>query len=247
MRKNSTLCLSSFIPDNKPVPPTRLLLIFLSEPLPGKVMSKLAETVGDENAARIYQALVHVLLRQLNGLTDCRLRFCFAPEDAAEAIRFWLLPRIIDDESLQLDPSEIDFAYQGQGDFGERLERAFAAGFDQGYRKIGAIGTECIEVSSRWLHAAFAQLNDKHDAAVGPTPDGRNHLLALQRPAPELFRDFPSASPETFAATLQRAKDSELRVFQLPPLTRIETEGDYKKALLGPLGPALRRAVKELG
>jgi rSAM/selenodomain-associated transferase 1 len=228
------------------MPPPRLLLVFVAEPLPGRVLPRLAASTGEENAARIYQAMVHVLLRQLNGLTDCRLRFCFAPADADEAVRFWLLPRIIDDPALALDPGEIDFAPQGDGDQGERLQRAFDQGFAEGFEKIAVIGTDCIEVSSRWVHAAFAQLGERHDAAMGPCPGGSHHLIALQRPTPSLFREIPWSSPEAFATTLQRAADSAVRTYQLPPLTEIATEGDYKKALLGPLGPALRRAVKEL-
>jgi rSAM/selenodomain-associated transferase 1 len=202
--------------------------------------------MGPENAARVYQALVHVLIRQLNGLEDCQLRFCYAPDDADEAIRFWILPHLLDHPELRFDPAHIDFQPQGDGDLGDRLSRSFENGFAEGFAKIAVIGSDCIDISSRWVHAAFAQLNTKHQAAVGPTPDGGYHLLALQTPQPELFRDIPWSTPETLPTTLDRARENGLSIYQLPPLTDIDTEGDYKKALLGPLGPALRKAVKEL-
>lgn len=226
--------------------PSRLLLLFLKEPLPGQVKTRIGATMGPENAARVYQALVHVLIRQLNGLEDCQLRFCYAPDDADEAIRFWILPHLLDHPELRFDPAHIDFQPQGDGDLGDRLSRSFENGFAEGFAKIAVIGSDCIDISSRWVHAAFAQLNTKHQAAVGPTPDGGYHLLALQTPQPELFRDIPWSTPETLPTTLDRARENGLSIYQLPPLTDIDTEGDYKKALLGPLGPALRKAVKEL-
>ncbi|MBT8043419.1 MAG: hypothetical protein KJO79_00590, partial [Verrucomicrobiae bacterium] len=72
----------------------RLLLVFLKEPLDGRVKKRLAADVGDREAALRYKALVEVLLRQLAGLENCRIRFCFSPDDAEESVRFWLLPEM---------------------------------------------------------------------------------------------------------------------------------------------------------
>ena len=221
-------------------------MVFLKEPLPGKVKTRIGATMGQENAARVYQALVHVLLRQLNGLENCHLRFCYAPDDADEAVRFWILSHIIDHPALVFDETKIDFQPQGEGDLGDRLARAFAQGFDEGYEKIAVIGTDCIDVSSRWVHAAFTQLNEKHSIIVGPTPDGGYHLLAMDQHYSKLFQDIPWSTEETLSTTLTRAEEQNLAVYQLPPLTDIDTEDDYKEALLGPLGPALRKAVKDL-
>ena len=41
------------------MPPARLLLVFVEEPRPGRVMPRLAESVGEQNAARIYHAARH--------------------------------------------------------------------------------------------------------------------------------------------------------------------------------------------
>ena len=62
----------------------RLLLVFLKEPIPGKVKTRLAKDVGEDTAALYYKAIVEVLLKQLRGLENCRIRFCFTPDDAEE-------------------------------------------------------------------------------------------------------------------------------------------------------------------
>ena len=225
--------------------PSRLLLLFLKEPLPGQVKTRLASTVGADSAAAIYKAMVRVLLRQLSGLQDCHLRLCYAPDDAHDAIRFWLLPEIMDSPDIDLSPDQLDFQPQGEGDLGARLTRATAAGFDEGYEKVAVIGSDCIEISSRWIHAALVQLNDRHDTVIGPTPDGGYHLLATNRPQPVLFEDIPWSTSDTYSATLSRASEHHLAPYELPPLPDIDTEDDYQSALQGPLGRRLKKLVKE--
>ena len=114
-------------------------------------------------------------------------------------------------------------------------------------RKVAFIGSDCIEISSRWIQAAFAQLNDKHDAVIGPTPDGGYHLLAMQRYLPTLFEEIPWSTPATCQATTARAAEEGISLYRLPPLPDIDTEEDYRSALAGPLGTRLQKTVENLG
>ena len=224
----------------------RLLLLFLDEPTPGQVMRNIARSASPDAAARSYRAMVRVLLRQLSGLEDCHLRICYAPDEAHDSIRFWILPEIIDRPDIHLDPAKIDFVPQGPGPRATQLHRAFSAAFEQGYEKIAAIGCDCIELSSRWIHAAFSQLNDRYHAVLGPTPGNGCHLLALRRHHPSLFETIPWGQPDILPAILETAALADLPLYQLPPLLDIHTEADFNKALLGPLGPPLRKAMKAL-
>ena len=65
----------------------RLLILFLREPLPGQVKTRLGRSVGSERAAIIYRAMVRILLQQLSGLERCHLRIAYSPDDAEEAVR----------------------------------------------------------------------------------------------------------------------------------------------------------------
>lgn len=202
--------------------------------------------MGAEPAVLVYRAMVRLLLQQLSGLADCHLRFCYAPDDAQDAIRFWILPEIMDAPKIHLDPSQIEFHAQGDGDLGTRLAKATSRGFADGYEKVAVIGSDCIELSSRWVHAAFAQLNDKHDAVIGPTPDGGYHLLATQRDLPALFDEIPWSSPNTYEVTLERARQHEISLYELPSLPDIDTKQDYQAALAGPLGRRLEKVIEKL-
>ena len=225
----------------------RLLLVFLKEPLPGQVKTRLATEVGSDKAANIYRAMVRILLQQLGGLEDCRLRFCYAPDDAHEAIKFWILPEIMESKDILLDPDKIDFHAQGEGDLGQRLTGAMRSAFEEGFQKVAVIGSDCIEISSRWIHAAFAQLSHRHDAVIGPTPDGGYHLLATKRFLPALFEGIPWSSPATYEVTMERAAEHGIATYALPPLTDIDHLPDYEAALVGPLGRRLEKLVKRYG
>jgi len=238
----------------------RLLMVFLKEPIPGRVKTRLASDVGDENATRYYKALVEVLLRQLQGLNNCRIRFCYAPDDAGDAIRFWILPEMRaasgPSDELYLAPTshliddlsqEIDFHPQGEGDLGDRMTRAFTQGFDEGFQEVCVIGSDCPECGSRWINAAFSRLsaNKPRQVVIGPSQDGGYYLLALESPAPSLFEKIPWSDSKVLSATLSAASTEKLRVELLPELSDVDHLGDWERVLKTPLGAALKKALGE--
>lgn len=238
----------------------RLLLVFINEPVPGKVHTRLAVDAGEQEAARYYKATVEVMLRQLQGLENCRIRFCYAPDDAGEAIRFWILPcmsaTMAADDNLYLAPSshagdtlsqEVDFRPQGEGDFGAKLERAFAEGFTQGYKDIAVIGPNSPECGARWINAAFSRLDSQaaRDAVIGPTTSGSYYLLVLKSHASELFEDIPWKSENVLSATLSAARRGGLSLEHLPRLGEVVELSDWQNLLGSPLGAALKKALGE--
>lgn len=240
----------------------RLLLVFLKEPTPGQVKTRLAADVGADDAARYHKALVEVLLRQLQGLNNCRIRFCYTPDDAEDAIRFWLLPEMRatsgPSKNLYLAPSshatreltqEVDFRAQGHGDPGNRLERAFAQGFADGFSEIAVIGTDCPDCGARWINAAFARLASHpiNHAVVGPGMDGDYYLLALKSPAPQLFRHTPWSLGAALEASHPAAHSGQNHITTelLPELPGVSRLRDWQRAMDSPLGAALKKALGE--
>jgi glycosyltransferase A (GT-A) superfamily protein (DUF2064 family) len=238
----------------------RLLLVFLKEPIPGEVKTRLAADVGEDEAARYYKAMVEVLLKQLRGLQDCQIRFCYAPDDAEDAIRFWLLPEMGvtsgDCKGVYLTPihsnkqnghQKIDFRAQGGGHLGDRLNRAFEEGFADGYESIAVIGTDCPSCGARWINTAFARLESDacRDGIIGPSNDGGYYLLALKSPASFLFRDIPWSDSQVLEATLAAAEKNNLILAQLPPLADVDDLNGWHALLDSPLGASVRKALGE--
>ncbi len=231
--------------------PKRLLLIFLKEPIAGKVKTRLAATVGEDQAVLIYRALVKTLLEQLQWVSDCHYRFCFAPADAQEAMQFWLLPDLahrLEVGTSRLTPlapeaPSIDFAPQVEGDLGARLHAAVKQGFGEGFEQVTMIGADCPFVSARWLEAAF-MAGTLADVTVGPTPDGGYFMMQMQAYSPAPFTDIPWSTAQTLAVTLERLHAAGLSTQLLPSLSDIDHEEDWLAALDSPLGARLKKNLQ---
>jgi glycosyltransferase A (GT-A) superfamily protein (DUF2064 family) len=160
----------------------RLLTLKIQEPLPGRVLPLMAEAHGNEEAARRYRAIVVTTLRQLRGLVETRLRIVAEPDDAGEALRFWLLPRLADRWQMEAG------VFRNDGweiDFGGETE-AF---------RIEAWGEIlCPFLGARWVHAAMLGLERGEHEVIGPASGGGEYFRAraavagtlLERPLPAL-------------------------------------------------------------
>lgn len=189
----------------------RLLSLQILEPLPGLVPLEMAGEHGPEEAARRYRAIAVTTLRQLRGLADARIRLRVTPEDAHEAVRFWLLPRLADrwdaDAGVfRADGWEIDFG-----------------GSDDEFpvRAMGEI--LCPFLGARWVHAGLLGLGHTVPHVVGPGKEGGEYFRAHASHAPAEFpprilpelpiiqtsEHWAQALDSTLGAALKRAWEEE--------------------------------------
>ena len=205
---------------------TRLLILFVKNPIPGRVKTRIAKDAGNVEAAHIYNYLVSRVIAQLNDLetTGTNLHIHFDPPEAEEAVEHWLTPALANANILCAQ-----FIPQMKGDLGARLSGSFASAFEEGYDEVAVIGSDCIDISHEILETTWKKL-DKHDAVIGPTKDGGYYLLALKKHAPTLFHEIPWSTEKTYQATLDAATHEALSVATLPTLTDIDTLADWEKA-----------------
>src|SRR4051812_23773037 len=106
-----------------------VLLVFVKEPRPGAVKSRLAAAVGPERAAGGYRAIAEEEIRRTAPRGDEYDRvLVFAPPAARAGIAQWL-------------PGET-LLEQAEGSLGERMASAFADAFAGGARRAVLIGTD---------------------------------------------------------------------------------------------------------
>ena len=162
----------------------RLLTLKIQEPLPGNVLPEMAADHGPEEAARRYRAIVVTTLRQLRGLADARLRLAVEPEDAHEAVRFWLLPRLAE---KWLARDAIFYSEGWEIDFGGKSEPF----------PIQAHGEIlCPYLGARWVHAALLGVGRTTHRVIGPAVDGGEYFRAhaAENPAdlpPQILPELP--------------------------------------------------------
>jgi rSAM/selenodomain-associated transferase 1 len=211
-----------------------VLLVFVKDPRPGAVKTRLAARLGHERAAAVYRALAEEGIRRTAPRGDEYERvFVFDPPEARAAVEAWLPGSAL--------------APQAAGDLGARMSAAFHDAFARGARRVALIGTDVPWVSRDDVLDALLSL-DRDDVAIGPATDGGYYLLALGRPEPELFRDVPWSTAEVLARTLERAAARGLGVNVLRTRGDVDTVEDLRAAwprvrLL--LEPALAAAVGE--
>lgn len=204
-------------------PLSHVLLVFVKEPRPGMVKTRLATSLGAERAAAVYRCLADALVRQTAPAAGEYTRvFCFAPSDATAAMQAWL-------------PGESLLAQHGD-DLGARMANAFAEAFRRGARRVAIVGTDAPGVGRALVAEALRSLDD-HDVAIGPARDGGYYLLALHQPRPELFQGIAWSTSAVFTSTLERAAVLGLGVRILDVQADVDTIDDLRAEwpLLRPL------------
>lgn len=187
----------------------RLLIIFYRNPIPGKVKTRLAATVGDQKALEIYRALSQHTRTITEKLPAARIVYY---TEAIEQNDLW--PNGVFKKALQ----------KGAG-LGQRMENAFKEGFESGYTSICIIGTDCWELTTETILQAFEALNSA-DAVIGPARDGGYFLLGMNKLYPELFKDKQWSSGSVFSDTIYDFTSLGLKYVTLEELRDVDTEDD---------------------
>ena len=195
-----------------------VLLIFVKNPEPGRVKTRLAETVGEERALEIY----YELLRYTRSVAAS------AAERAGLNLQVWY-SRFIPDKDLWSE-HEAGFAQKKQrGDnLGERMRAAFEEAFSSGYEKVVIIGSDCGELGRDILTESYNKL-DRTDLVIGPSQDGGYYLLGMKKLHGSLFRDIDWSTEQVFEQTMDRAEELGLSMAELPMLNDVDTEEDWKQ------------------
>ncbi|MCH2084367.1 MAG: TIGR04282 family arsenosugar biosynthesis glycosyltransferase [Saprospiraceae bacterium] len=188
------------------------LIIFVKNPELGKVKTRLAETVGDEKALEIYKALLkHTkdVALQLNA--D---RMLYYSEDVPEEEDMW--PD--DDFQKYIQYGEV---------LGERMYYAFEDALAV-HDKAIIIGSDCASLTPEIVAEAFDAL-DRFNFVVGPATDGGYYLLGMKKLQIEMFQQMPWSTDQVLPETLARINALGKTVYQLPELSDIDYEEDWKK------------------
>ena len=210
---------------------TDALAVFVKEPRPGAVKTRLAAAIGPERAAALYRALAEAEIAATAPRADDYERlFFFAPAGAEAALRAWLGPSTL--------------IPQGEGTLGARMAVAFAEAFARGARRVALIGTDVPWLGRGTVLESLRQL-DAHDVVLGPAEDGGYFLIAMGRPLPALFEEIAWSTPTVLVDTLARAAALGLRVHRLASMPDVDTLDDVRRHWdrLGRILPAPLRAA----
>jgi len=184
------------------------LVIFVKEPRPGRVKTRLGAGIGMAAAAQWFRVQSSALIRRLSRDVRWRTVLAVAP-DLAVTSRAW--------------PEGSSRWPQGEGNLGDRMARALRR-FGPG--PVIIVGADIPGIESHHIADAVAALKT-HDAVFGPAPDGGYWLVGMRGGAvPEKFmRGVRWSSAHTLDDTLATLPVGA-RVARLEVLRDVDTGDD---------------------
>lgn len=168
----------------------RAIIIFVKNPVLGKVKTRLAKDLGPEKALAIYHQL---LMLTCNAVVQVDADKHLFYSDHVDLADIW--------------PNEHfrKYVQQPNNDLGERMYSAFEETFDKGYKKVLIIGSDCPDISAEVIEQAFAAL-ENHDVVIGPAKDGGYYLLGMNELEKEYFKGKEWSTSSVREDTISSAK-----------------------------------------
>jgi len=182
-----------------------LLIIFVRNPEPGKVKSRLAKSIGPERALSVYKKLLAKTRKTLLKL-DIQKRVSYS------------------DICIEDDIWENDIfqkVVQKGETLGERMYYAIEHAHHEFYQKICIIGSDIFELTAAIIEKAFKLLDD-NDIVIGPAKDGGYYLIGMKRPIREIFNDKEWGTNTVLVQTLKDIRKLGLEYALLPELNDID-------------------------
>jgi hypothetical protein len=175
------------------------------------VKTRLAAQIGARAAFETHEALLAGAVERLRDAPDYALELHV--EGEADALRKFGLPIVA----------------QAAGDLGAKMAAAIAA-FVDGRGRIGVVvGSDCPLLARSHVREAIASLRDGADVALVPAEDGGYVLIGMKAVAPIVFERIEWGTERVLAQTLERARETNLRVALQAPLWDVDDEAGYRR------------------
>ena len=191
----------------------KALIIFLKYPELGRCKTRLAASIGNTKALKVYEEL----LSHTNLITkDLKVdKFLFYDQSISKKLPW--------EDIYQT-------TYQKESDLGGRMQHAFEQLFTQGYQNIVIIGSDCYELRQDIIEQAFLDL-EEYKATIGPAKDGGYYLLGLKQIIPELFENMAWSTNKVYQSSIEILHSLRINYSVGPILSDIDTVDDLTDKL----------------
>ncbi len=191
-----------------------LLVIFVKDPVPGKVKTRMQPTLTPAQSCNLYRAMGLDIVSNISANSTFDIEIHFWPPDATSKIRNWLkVP-------YPLLP-------QSEGDLGKKMMSAFENAFKAGYKRCVIIGSDLPNINTQRILAAFEALQT-FDLVLGPTTDGGYYLIGSSKRLPQLFNNVAWSTETVYEQTMHNAEAQQISTHILPIETDIDSIDEVK-------------------
>ena len=197
------------------------LIIFTRYPEPGVTKTRMIPALGTKGAADLQREMTEHLIANVAAL---------------EARRFWTVEIRFDGGSQERMRSWLGPAFtytrQGEGNIGQRMQKALGDGFQNGSTAVVIIGSDIPEITRVIIEGAFEAL--KHNKLVlGPAGDGGYYLIGLHKAAEnlafaELFKSISWGTHQVLSQTIAAADRLGIDYALLDTLNDVDRPADLR-------------------
>lgn len=187
------------------------LIIFIKNPIPGQVKTRIANEAGDKKALEIYHQLLDHTRRVASSLQDTMLYLYYSDFISRDN---W--PEDLFTKRLQKG-----------NDLGERMYHAFEEVLKDHDHAL-LIGSDIIQLTPEILREGFSAMQN-HDAVIGPSVDGGYYLLGLKNVLTDYFKGIQWSGESVYRDTLSRLTSHDIAFYILPLLSDVDYLKDWEK------------------
>jgi rSAM/selenodomain-associated transferase 1 len=197
------------------------VILFLKSFQAGQVKTRLAASLGDLFALKVYTAMVADLLAKLEPQRDNLIPYFDTPPGPGDHPAS--IASLLSQGLLQIQ--------RGRG-LGERMSNAFLEVFSTGVERAVLIGSDIPQIDSDLLVDYFEALRT-FPMVLGPAADGGYYLIGFQRERFEqsIFTGIEWSTEQVFEQTLNKACSLELSCHVGAELRDIDTIEDLEALL----------------
>jgi rSAM/selenodomain-associated transferase 1 len=188
------------------------LIIFAKYPSKGRVKTRLANGIGDDNALLFYKKCAAHIFKEASKL------------GSVKTYLFYELPA---DEIKMKKWVNHDFEFRPQlyANLGEKMYDSFKFVFSRKADKAVIVGTDVPDLIAEIIEKSFNYL-DQYDLVISPSPDGGYNLLGLKNLHKDLFENIIWSSSEVLNKTIEIADKNNLNIKLMDELMDIDNESE---------------------
>ena len=216
-------------------------ILFVKEPRPGAVKTRLTPPLTPQQAANLYTAFV-VDTAATVGASAADLKvIAHTPDDAEDSIS-----RLVE------NPDDFRFWPQEEGNLGKRMNAALRRSFELGCDRAVIVGSDTPSLPHSVIDEGL-ELLKKTDVVIGPSTDGGYYLVGQRGAEKQLFDGIQWSTGRVLEQSLKQLGSSSLSL--LDPWYDVDTAEDAAflkihlfvlKRAGTPVAPRTRAALEEL-
>mgnify|MGYP006094210539 FL=1 len=194
------------------------LIVYLKNPEPEKVKTRLQPHYSPEEAACLYRGFIEDTVETVSSIGADRCWAAYTPAGARSGIETFI-------------PSDWNLAPQVGDDLGSRMRQSLNASIATGADRAILIGSDIPSLPGSHITSAISRL-DNADVVLGPTNDGGFYLIGIRSTLPDIFSDVTWSTDNAFEQTAEGIRSKELMMSLIPPWNDIDTPEDLDAEIL---------------